>query len=144
MAKPDPALLDPARYPFDTEVDVRFSDMDVNRHVNNVSLSNFVEEGRVRFHRASGYHAAIAGVGSMVASVAIEYVGQAFYPGTLHLHAGASHIGRTSYTLELLITQDDRPVVFARSVMVCTRDGKPHPIPDAFRDAVTAEWGVRS
>jgi acyl-CoA thioester hydrolase len=144
MAKPDPALLDPARYPFDTEVDVRFNDMDVNRHVNNVSLSNFVEEGRVRFHRASGYHAAIAGLGSMVASVAIEYVGQAFYPGTLHLHAGASHIGHTSYTLELLITQEGRAVVFARSVMVCTRDGKPHPIPDAFRDAVAGAWGVRS
>ena len=144
MAKPDPSQLDPARYPFDTQVDIRFSDMDVNRHVNNVALSNFVEEGRVRFHRASGYLAAIAGVGSMVASVAIEYVGQAFYPGTLHLRAGASHIGRTSYTLELLITQDDRPVVFARSVMVCTKDGKPHPIPDTFRESAAREWGVRS
>lgn len=144
MAKPDPHLLDPARYPFDTEVDVRFSDMDVNRHVNNVSLSNFVEEGRVRFHRASGYNAAIAGVGSMVASVTIEYVGQAFYPGKLHLRAGAAHLGRTSYTLDLLILQDERAVVFARSVMVCTKDGKPHPIPDAFRLAVESGWGVRA
>lgn len=144
MAKPDPSLLDPARYPFDTEVDVRFSDMDVNRHVNNVSLSNFVEEGRVRFHRASGYHTAIAGIGSMVASVAIEYVGQAYYPGTLHLRAGATHMGRTSYTLELLIMQDDRPLVFARSVMVCTKDGKPHPIPEEFRHAVEGGWGVRA
>ena len=144
MAKPDPSLLDPARYPFDTEVDIRFSDMDVNRHVNNVSLSNFVEEGRVRFHRASGYHAAIAGIGSMVASVAIEYVGQAYYPGTLHLRAGAAHLGRTSYTLELLIEQDGRPVVFARAVMVCARDGKPHPIAEAFRQAVEREWGLRA
>ncbi|PLK27228.1 thioesterase family protein [Novosphingobium sp. TH158] len=144
MPRPDPHLLDPARYPFDTEVDVRFSDMDVNRHINNVSLSNFVEEGRVRFHRASGYISAISGIGSMVASVGIEYVGQAFYPGTLHLHAGASHLGRTSYTLDLLITQDNRPVVFARSVMVCTKEGKPHPIPDSFREAATGAWSVRA
>lgn len=144
MAKPDPSLLDPARYPFDTEVDVRFSDMDVNRHINNVSLSNFVEEGRVRFHRASGYRSGRTGISSMVASVAIEYVGQAFYPGTLHLRAGASHVGQTSYTLELLIIQDDRPVVFARSVMVCTKDGKPHPIPEEFRRGVESEWGVRT
>ena len=144
MAKPDPSLLDPARYPFSTEVDVRFSDMDVNRHVNNVSLSNFVEEGRVRFHRASGYHAAISGVGSMVASAAIDFVGQAFYPGQLEIRAGATHIGRTSYTLELLIVQEGRAVVFARTVMVCTKDGKPHPIPDAFRESVASEWGVRS
>lgn len=143
MPKPDPEFLDPARYPFVTEVDVRFSDMDVNRHVNNVSLSNFVEEGRVRFHRASGFHAAIAGVGSMVASVGIEFVGQAYYPGTLHLHAGASHMGRTSYALDLLITQDNRPVMFARTVMVCTRDGQPHPIPEAFRTAALGEWSVK-
>lgn len=144
MAKPDPSLLDPARYPFSTEVDVRFSDMDVNRHVNNVSLSNFVEEGRVRFHRATGFNTAIAAFGSMVASVAIEYVGQAFYPGTLHLRAGASHVGRTSFTLDLLITQGDRPVVFARSVMVCAKDGKPHPIPEEYRMSVAKDWGVRS
>ncbi|MFM5929642.1 MAG: acyl-CoA thioesterase [Novosphingobium sp.] len=144
MARPEPHLLDPARYPFSTEVDVRFSDLDVNRHINNVSLSNFVEEGRVRFHRASGYHSAIAGIGSMVASVSIEYVGQAFYPGTLEIRAAATHIGRSSYELELLITQEGRPVVFARSVMVCVKDGKPHPIPESFRDAVAGEWGVRS
>jgi acyl-CoA thioester hydrolase len=144
MAKPDPALLDPARYPFDTEVDVRFSDMDVNRHVNNVSLSNFVEEGRVRFHRASGYHAALAGLGSMVASVAIDFVGQAYYPGQLEIRAGAAHVGRTSYTLELLILQKGLPVVFARTVMVCMKEGKPHLIPDAFHGAVADKWGVRS
>lgn len=144
MARPEPHLLDPARYPFLTEVDVRFSDLDVNKHINNVALSNFVEEGRVRFHRASGYHAAIAGVGSMVASLAIEYVGQAFYPGTLQIRAGAAHVGRTSYTLELLLSQEDRPVVFARSVMVCTREGKPHPIPEPFHSSVTDGWGVKS
>ncbi len=144
MARPEPHMLDPLRYPFSTEVDVRFSDIDVNRHVNNVSMSNFVEEGRVRFHRASGYHAAIAGVGSMVASAAIEFVGQAFYPGQLEIRAGAAHVGRTSYTLELLVLQDDRPVVFARTIMVCVKDGASHPIPDAFRDAVAGEWGVRS
>ncbi|MFM5907422.1 MAG: acyl-CoA thioesterase [Novosphingobium sp.] len=144
MARPEPHQLDPGRYPFMTEVDVRFSDIDVNRHINNVSLSNFVEEGRVRFHRASGYHSAIAGIGSMVASIGIEYVGQAYYPGTLEIRAGASQVGRTSFELELLITQDGRPVVFARSVMVCTREGKPFPIPDSFRDAVAGEWGIRA
>ncbi len=144
MARPEPHLLDPARYPFFTEVDVRFSDLDVNRHINNVALSNFVEEGRVRFHRASGYHAAIAGAGSMVASLAIEYVGQAYYPGALQIHAGAAQVGRTSYTLDLLLSQADRPVAFARSVVVCTREGKPHPIPESFHEIVASEWGVRS
>jgi acyl-CoA thioester hydrolase len=142
MAKPDPALLDPARFPFRTEVDVRFGDIDVNRHVNNVAISGFVEEGRVRFHRASGYHAALAGLGSMAVSVAIEFVGQAYYPGTLAICAGASRLGTTSYELELLLLQDDRPVAHARSTMVCTKDGQPSAIPDAFRESVKP-WMVR-
>ena len=143
MAKPEAALLDPARYPFVTETDVRFGDMDVNRHVNNVSLANFVEEGRVRFHRASGFHSAISGLGAMAASVAMEFVGQAFYPGTIIVHCGASRIGRTSYELELLLRQNEQPVVFARSVMVCMKDGKSCAIPDAFRNSA-ADWMVRA
>ena len=36
MAKPDPALLNPARYPFTTTIEPRFGDLDVNLHVNKV------------------------------------------------------------------------------------------------------------
>ena len=143
MAKPDSTLLDPGRFPFRTEADIRFGDIDVNRHVNNVSIANFVEEGRVRFHQASGFHVALAGLGAMAVSVAIEFVGQAFYPGTMTIHAGALRIGTSSYDLELLLVQDGRPVALARSTMVCTRDGKPFPIPDHFRASVQ-DWMVRS
>lgn len=143
MAKPDPALLDPARYPFVTEADVRFGDIDVNHHVNNVSLAGFVEEGRVRFHRASGFHRSVDGLGAMVASVALEFVGQAFYLHPVTMHCGAARIGSSSYELELLLCQQGRPVVFARSVMVCMKDGKPCAIPDSFRTSV-ADWMVRA
>lgn len=143
MAKPDPALLDPARYPFRTEIDVRFGDLDVNRHVNNVSLANFIEEGRVRFHRASGFHAAVDGLRAMVVSISTEFIGEAFYPGTIAAHCGASRIGSSSFDLELLLCQDDRIVLFARSVMVCMKDGAPFIIPDNFRETV-ADWMVRT
>lgn len=142
MPKPDPSLLRPERYPFATEVDVRFGDIDVNKHVNNVSLAGFVEEGRVRFHRESGFHGAVRGLGAMVVSVATEFVGQAYYPGTLTIHAGAVSLGRSSYELDLLIEQDGRAVAFARSVMVTVIDSKPCPIPDAFR-ASSQAWMVR-
>ncbi len=143
MAKPDPALLDPARYPFCTDVDVRFGDIDVNRHVNNVAFAGFVEEGRVRFHRESGFHRAVAGMGAMVVSVTIDFVGQAFYPGVITVHAGASRIGGASYDLELLLRQDDRTIAFARSVMVAMKDGKPFAISESFRNSVQ-DWMVRT
>jgi acyl-CoA thioester hydrolase len=142
MAKPDSGALDPARYPFSTEVDVRFGDMDVNWHVNNVAMAAMVEEGRVRFHRASGFHEAMQGVGAMVASLAIEYVGQALYPGTITIHAGAARLGNSSYGLQLLLMQQGRAVAFATSTMVCMKNGKPESLPQAFRTSV-ADWMLK-
>jgi acyl-CoA thioester hydrolase len=143
MARPDPAALDPARYPFATTVDLRFGDMDVNAHVNNVAFSQLVEEGRVRFHKASGFRASMQGASAMVASMGIEYVGKAWYPGSVNIHAGAVRLGSSSYDLELLIMQEGRPAAFARSTMVCMKDGRPHPLPDLFRASV-ADWMVRT
>lgn len=142
MAKPDAAALNPARYPFCTNIDVRFGDMDINLHVNNVAMAGMVEEGRVRFHRASGFSGSMRGMGAMVASMAIDYVGQAHYPGELTIHAGAARLGSSSYDLQMLILQQDRTVAFARSTMVCVTDGKPHGLPDSFRESVK-QWMLR-
>jgi acyl-CoA thioester hydrolase len=142
MARPDPALLDPARYPFGCTIETRFSDLDTNLHINNVSLVGLLEEGRVRFHRASGYHAAIAGMTSMVASMAVEFVGQSYFPDPLSMHVAPSRLGNSSYTLNQLVTQQDRVIAYAQAVMVCMTDTGPAPIPPAFRESVQA-WMLR-
>lgn len=142
MAKPDPALLDPARYPFVTEADVRFGDIDVNRHINNVSIASFVEEGRVRFHRASGFFDDVAGRGAMVASLSIEFIGEGHFPGSIFVHVGATRLGTSSYDLALLLLQDGRPIATAASVLVSTRHGKPCAIAASTRNAM-ADWMVR-
>ena len=142
MAKPESSLLVPARFPFRTEQEIRFSYMDINRHVNNVSIAGFVEEGRVRFHTVNGFHGSLKGLGAMAVRVAIDYVGQAFYPGVITVYAGASRIGSSSYDLELLLCQDERRVAHACSTMVCTREGRPFALPDSFREAVK-HWMVK-
>ena len=136
MPKPDPALLNPARYPFSCEIATRFGDLDVNLHVNNVALAQVSEEGRVRFHRASGYHEALSGATSMTASFAIEYLGEAFHPDPLAVHVAAERLGNTSYALVQLIRQGGRTIAFTRATLVLMRDGSPTPIPQRFRDSV--------
>lgn len=145
MAKPDAALLDPARYPYTCEIATRFGDLDVNMHVNNVAMVQLYEDSRVRFHAASGYHASLgaAGIIAMVASCTLEYLGQAYYPDPLQFHVGAAQLGRTSYQLLQLVRQGDRVVGFSQATMVCVRDSQAVPIPDSFRESVKP-WMFRA
>jgi acyl-CoA thioester hydrolase len=147
MAKPDPTLLDPVRYPFACEITTRFGDLDTNLHINNVALAGICEDARVRFHSASGYHAAIrqaeTPIGAMVASFAIEYVGQGFHPDPVTVHVAAERLGSTSYSLVQIACQGGRTLAFARSTMVVVADGRPAPIPDSFRTSVVP-WMLRA
>jgi acyl-CoA thioester hydrolase len=136
MAKPDPALLDPARYPFRCAIEPRFGDLDINMHLNNVALAEILQEGRVRFHHASSYSAAIAGMSSMAVSFSVDYLGQALYPEPLDMHVAATGLGRTSHSLGQLVRQGGRTIAVARTVLVCVRDSQPVEIPASFRAAI--------
>lgn len=136
MPKPDPALLDPARYPFHCSIETRFGDLDVNMHVNNVSLVGLLEEGRVRYHRAAGMHGPMGGAVPMVASLAVEFLGQSFFPDPIDIQVAATRLGRTSYTLCQRVSQQDRIIAFAQAVMVLMDKNGPVELSAAFRDSV--------
>ncbi|MEN9682795.1 MAG: hypothetical protein RLZZ427_546 [Pseudomonadota bacterium] len=140
MARPDPVLLDPARYPFRVVTSTRFADVDPNRHLNNVALAAMMEDGRVRFNFAMGFRDAIAPRRAMVASMGIEYLAQGYFPDPVEVQAAVESVGRTSLVVIQLLTQQGRNVAFARSVIVCIDGDAPSPIPDDFRAALLAQW----
>ena len=144
MAKPDPALLDPARYPFSCSIETRYRDLDSNLHLNNGVLASLLEEGRVRFHRASkfGNVAADPELTAMVASVAIEYLGESHFPDPLEIHIAPARIGNSSYELCQLVMQQGVAIAFARVTMVCIRGGKPFIIPADHRSRAEP-WMLR-
>lgn len=142
MPKPDPALLDPTRYPFSCRIEPRFGDLDVNMHINNVAMAGFLEDGRVRFHRASRYREGLVGLSSMIVSIGIEYLGEAHYPDALTVHNAVEHVGRTSHGLIQLVTQDNRIVAFSRSTMVTVGKDGPAPMPATFADQIE-QWKLR-
>ena len=143
MSRPDPVALDPARYPYCCSVAPRFGDLDVNMHLNNVALVGIFEDARVRFHHASGYHTTLAGVTAMIVSLGIEFVGQAFYPAALDVHAGITRLGKTSFALQQLMIQEGRAVAQARAVMVTVAQGRPVAISDDFRQGAV-RWMLRA
>ena len=142
MPKPDPALLDPARYPFQLDIPTRFGDLDMNQHINNAAMAGLFEDARVRFLYRTGAMGGPGAVQPMAVSFAIEYLQQAYYPAPLTFHVGVSHIGRTSHTIVHLATQGDTTVALAHSVVVATQDGRPCPLP-ADVEAVTRQWMLR-
>ena len=137
MPKPDPALLDPARYPFSCTIEPRFGDLDVNLHINNVAMAGMLEDGRVRFHRRTGYRDALANMSLMVASLQIDYLGEGNYPDPITLHCAIKDVGRTSHSLASLLTQNGRLIVFARTTIVTVGPEGPTPLPDHFKQTLT-------
>lgn len=144
MARPDPALLHPARYPFRIETTTRFADVDPNRHLNNVALAAMMEDGRVRFNFAIGFREAIAPRRAMVASMGIEYLAQGYFPEPVEVQAGIDSVGRTSFAVIQLLTQGGRNVAFARSVIVCIDGDAPSPIPEDFRAQLIDRWSLKA
>jgi acyl-CoA thioester hydrolase len=143
MAKPDPALLDPAVYPHVCEVTTRFADLDINNHINNVAMAAIIEDARVRFHVASGFAKALpAGAQTMVVSLTIDYLAQAFYPHPLKVHSGLSAVGDRSVRLRHLLMQNDRPVALAEAVAVHVVGGKAAPLPENLREMIEV-WKCR-
>ena len=142
MAKPDPALLAPERYPFCYRIEPRFGDLDVNMHINNVAMASMLEESHVRFHRASGYTNGLAGLSSMVASITIDYLAQGAYPEPITFHVATMSVGRTSHVLARLATQGERIIVFSSAVIVTVGPEGPVPIPETFL-AQKDQWMLR-
>lgn len=143
MPKPDPALLDARRYPFSCPIEPRFGDLDVNNHINNVAIAGFFADCRVRFHIASGYQESLDGLASMIASIAIEYLGEGAYPDPLQAHCAVEEVGRTSHRLVQLVTQGDRVIAFARCIMVAVGQDGPVPPPASFAERVQ-DWRLRA
>lgn len=139
MAKPDPALLDPAAYPHLCEVTTRFADLDPNQHINNVAMAAIIEDARLRFHMASGFAKAIpAEAQIMVVSLTIDYLAQAYYPHPLQVHSGVSSLGERSLRLRHLLTQNGRAVALAEATMVHVVGGKAVSIPESLHGVIEA------
>lgn len=136
MARIAPELLDLERYPFHHLITTRFADIDPNRHINNVALAAAFEDARARFDFSRGFGELMMHLRVMIAANHIDYVGEAHYPAPLDMFVGVLDIGRTSWTLACLATQEGRACAFAKATLVATDASRPAPLNEAFRDAL--------
>lgn len=143
MPRPDPALLDGARYPFSIAVGTRFGDMDINGHINNVAIMGIFQESRVRFHECYAGLPQSRPYAIVVASMAMEFLRDGEYPLPMDVFCGITQIGRTSHALASVMVQQGNPVAFSTCVIVRTLEGKPIENDPSFRQALMP-WQMNS
>lgn len=129
-----PARLDrasAAHYP----VRVRFSDVDVYGHVNNVRYLEYYQEARIALLDALGRGLPPPAV--VVARVEVDYRTQLpFRPEPYDVWSAVTRVGTTSYTIEAEIGDADDMVSRCRAVLVGydPATGRPRPWSPAIRE----------
>ena len=124
--------------PFVSQPPVRFRDLDAFGHVNNAVHASYIEEARVAyFEEVVGVD--LAAVGTVVASLSIDYHRPIELGDELAVETRVSEIGTTSLTLahDLRVGGE---VVSTASVVLVGYDyaaDEPVAVPDAWRSAIT-------
>ncbi|WP_232016793.1 acyl-CoA thioesterase [Gordonia insulae] len=125
----------------DVPIQLRFGDMDINHHINNVQFARIFEECRVRSFaswladRPAGFSVLVARQ-DIVFTAVLEY---SYEP--VIVRSCVSRIGNTSFTLSLtLIDPAGTTCAVAETTMVSvnTDTGRPTPVPDAVRAVLAA------
>lgn len=132
MARPDPALLDPARYPHHATLQTRFQDLDPLGHLNNVAIAALFETARVQFNTAIGLRDAFEHR-FVVARLDINYLAEGQFPADVVVSSGVVAIGTRSWTMACVAHQADVAIATAEVVLVIARPATE--LPAAFRAA---------
>ena len=134
-AHPAPDRTDPAHYVCWMEERVRFADLDVLGHVNNVATSVYFESGRIALLMQADLYAASGPFHNVVVHVAMDYLREIRFPSTVRIGTRVERIGRTSFDVGCGMFVEDACVATGLSVFVrlANQAGRPVPLSDAER-----------
>jgi len=132
---------DIADYPLEFSQRVLFSDVDSHRHLNNVAICRYFEEGRAELGRSifAGFNADQATRSRIVlARITIEYLSEGKYPGDISILTGITKIGNSSFSLAQVAMQGEVCISIAESVMVKTSESGVLALVAAEREAMSS------
>ena len=110
----------PDHFAFNTELEVRVTELNYGNHVGNDQLLGLVHEARRRYIRSLGADEIGAdGVGIVIADAAIVYRAQAFYGDRLKIEVAAGEFQSRSCTLFYKVSKAATVVAEARTGVVC-------------------------
>jgi acyl-CoA thioester hydrolase len=118
------------------EIAVRFNDIDMNGHVNNAVFGTYFEAGRVGIMRLKMSAQKPETMGWIVARVAINYLAEVKWPGTVEIATSVVRLGRSSITFNHALFYEGRCAATGESinVLIDRATRRPTDIPQSLRD----------
>lgn len=119
-------------------IQVRFADLDVNRHVNNVAYFTFMEQARIDWLKRMDLQTTAQGEGPVVAQTSCNYRKAIPWVNAIDVRVYAGPAGRSSFpTYYEIASAEDADTLYAdgQAIMVWTdrSSGKSRPVPDRLR-----------
>ena len=131
---------------FSHPIEVRYADLDPQRHVNNATLFSYLEQARASYLVRLGLWDGkdFDNIGIIVAEASASFKAPIDYTDEVVVEAGVTRLGTKSFEFNYLVrTGDGRQLATGRTVLVAYdyRHGRSIPIPDEWRRAITAFEG---
>ena len=144
MPETTPPILDPTKkdsFSFWTAVSIRFSDQDPLGHINNVAYAAYIEAARTMFLGGCLDGENHPNIDFVLASVKIDYLKEAHYPGIIDVGVHLIRIGGKSITTGYGAFIDDECIAKSESINVFfdTKKRCTIPVPDGIRTALLAD-----
>ena len=131
----------PERFSFETEIEIRVSDINYGGHLGNDTVLSIAHEARVRFLDSLGFSEKdVGGCGIIQRDAAVQYKSEGTYGQKLRIQVAAELEGRSACEMYYLVTDavDGREVAIVKTGLVFFdyEKRKPTRIPEAFKASI--------
>jgi acyl-CoA thioester hydrolase len=117
-----PPATERASYTIWSHDKLRYNDTDRQGHVNNAVFATFCETGRVAFLYDKSLALAAPGCNFVVARLAIDFLAELYFPGSVDIGTRVIKIGRSSFVVGQGVFKGELCVATAESVGVQMND----------------------
>lgn len=136
------------QFRFKMKLDIRWSDMDEMRHVNNAVYLTYFEQARVYyFHEACQWN--WKKIGAILANAHVDYLRPVVFPNDTYVYVRTSRLGNKSFEVSYMITSVVKGVEELTTtgsttmVMFDYKTNSSVPMPDHLRERLSNYEGLK-
>ncbi len=128
---------------FHYPIEIRYSDLDPQGHVNNARFLTYFEQARVQYLIQIGLFSrqqSFLEIGIIIAEAAITFKAPVYFGTQARVGARVSRLGTKSMKMEYEMVDNEGIVYATGSTAIVTFDYKTHaaiPIPDSWREIIS-------